>query len=274
MKNDKIIIINRSLEISEIDIWEWYLNIELELEHSFLNMGEKKYLSDYYYEAGLLRSWRRPFFKHHYARTFTKAVNFVLPNKEQPVILDLGCGTGTQSLCFALLGARVIAVDMDSQALSIFKKRVIFYEEKSGRNLNISIYESNIFTFNLSDCGLLDGIYSLFAFNMMMPAEKLLDILAINSKIDCRIAILDGNNQSWLGKIIPSRRRDQCLSPKQLTSALEKRNFAKKSQIAGFSIPPFLWYILPKKILNLIDTYLGKNSFFAISYQSLFYKKT
>ena len=80
MKNDKIKIINRSLEISEIDIWEWYLNIELELEHSFLNMGEKKYLSDYYYEAGLLRSWRRPFFKHHYARTFTKAVNFVLPN--------------------------------------------------------------------------------------------------------------------------------------------------------------------------------------------------
>ena len=89
----------------------------------------------------------------------------------------MGCGTGTQSLCFALLGARVIAVDMDSQALSIFKKRIKFYEEKIGRNLNISIYNSDIFTFNLSDYGLLDGIYSLFAFNMMIPAEKLLDIL-------------------------------------------------------------------------------------------------
>ena len=47
--------------------------------------------------------------------------------------------------------------------------------KKNRQNLNISIYNSDIFTFNLSD-GLLDGIYSLFAFNMMIPAEKLLDI--------------------------------------------------------------------------------------------------
>ena len=262
-------IINKQPELFEEDAWAWYLNIPLELQDYFLTDEEKSHFAEYYHEAGLLRPWRRSFFRHHYSRTLAQAANFLFAEKQSPLILDLGCGTGTQSLCFALMGARVVAVDMDSLSLSVFKKRIHYYEQISGRSLDITIHEANIFSFDFSSIGTLDGIHSLFAFNMMLPTIKLLDLLADNSRVGCRFAVLDGNNQSWLSKVIPSRRRDQCLSPVQLASELEKRGFRVTSQMAGFSIPPVFWYVLPNRMLHYLDTYLGKNSQLAISHQTL-----
>jgi len=259
--------------VHEKDIWNWYNNINYELQKNFLSIEEKKVLKEYYKEAGLLRGWRRSFFRHHFARTFTKAANYLLDETSSPYIIDLGCGFGTQSLCFAIMGAHVLAIDMDETALEIFLKRKKFYESLLNRPLHIELHHCNIFDFDFSNKKPITGIYSMFAFNMMQPSERLIAILSKYSQSRCRLAILDGNNQSWLSRFIPTRRRENCLSPFELEQQLSKHFFMVVDQTPGFCIPPVIWSILPNSFLRTVDNLLGRFAFFAISYQTLAIKQ-
>jgi len=258
---------------TETDIWGWYLLIKKELDQDYLSETEKSFLFDYYREAGLLRLWRRPFFRHHYAGTFYKAVRHIFDQRAPFHLLDLGCGTGTQSLYFSYMGVHVTAVDIDKTALDIFKKRKKFFENYLGKQLSIDIRRSDIFELDFDSIPPLDSIYSMFAFNMMQPSKQLLDILAERARTGCRLAILDGNNRSWLARLIPTRKREHCLSPAELCRELKKRSFEITSQEAGFAIPPIFWSMLPNAILEPVDRLLGRNLLFAISHQTLAIKK-
>ncbi len=123
-------------------------NITSELKAGFLAHDQCKYLGDYYNKAGLLRNWKRPYFYHHHVKSFYKASQYFSISEKSCRILDLGCGVGTQSLLFALLGAEVISLDIDEKALAIFRKRKIFYEKQSGRQLEIQVNCTNALTFN------------------------------------------------------------------------------------------------------------------------------
>jgi SAM-dependent methyltransferase len=250
---------------------QWYGNIESELAAGFLTEREADHFKDYYVEAGLLRNWRKPFFMHHYANTFTFAVQFLLPKSDkQRVILDLGCGSGTQSLIFAMLGAHVVGIDMDETALVILKKRQTIYEGILGRKLKIEIHCGNIFDIDLAALGPFDGVYSMFAFNMMQPTLPLLDRLLPSLAPHGSFVVLDGNNQSWLAKI-PGRRRN-VLSPKALEVAFKQRDF-KTARICGaVSIPPLFWAVLPKRLARGLDRLLNRSWFWPISYQAMFCK--
>ncbi len=260
-------------DISESTIWKWYLNVETELQIAFKDHSVHDYFKSYYHEAGLLRRWRRPFFRHHFARTFAKAGKHIFSGQNNPLILDLGCGSGTQSLWFAIMGARVVAVDMDEKALGIFRQRKVLYEDLLDQELPISIYHEDIFKFDFGSIGPFNGIFSMFAFNMMQPSKKLLTILSEKSAIECRLVILDGNNRSWPSRYIPSRRRDNCLSPIELQRELVRNSFIIVEQSPGFCIPPLFWAFLPTTFLRKMDSKVGKNSFLAISYLTLAIKR-
>ena len=47
---------------------------------------------------------------------------------EMPVVLDAGCGFGSESFLFAMLGARVIALDVSAEQIAIAEKRKPYYE--------------------------------------------------------------------------------------------------------------------------------------------------
>ncbi len=256
-------------ESTEAAIWNWYLNIKIELTILFQKDLLQDYYRSYYHEAGLLKWWRCSFFRHHFARTFAQASDYLLKCDHTPHILDLGCGSGTQSLWFAIMGAQVIAIDMDEKALSILRKRKRFYENLLDRKLKISIFQRDIFEFDFSSINPLDGIYSMFAFNMMQPSKKLIRLLSKQSSSGCRLAILDGNNRSWLARFVPSRRRDKCLSPSELKQELFQNAFTVIKQSPGFCLPPVLWAFLPTAFMRKIDFILGKYPLFAISYQTL-----
>src|SRR4051812_12668366 len=110
--------------------WRWFENIEVELAASVLTDPTKVLLHNYYSNAGLLRQWRRPFFRRHYTFAVAAAAKFLLnqASNRSVRILDLGCGYGTQSLLFAALGASVVALDGQSVALDVARERVAVYE--------------------------------------------------------------------------------------------------------------------------------------------------
>jgi SAM-dependent methyltransferase len=246
--------------------WGWYCNIPIELTDDFLSSAQKTYLAEYYIEAGLLRSWRRPFFRYHYARTFALAVSFLFANPDKkPVILDLGCGTGTQSLAFALLGAKVFSLDMDDRALEILIKRKALYEQHSGRFLDINVYNADVFKFDYKEIEAIDGLFSMFAFNMMQPTKKLLPLMISGLSNEGRIAILDGNNLCWLSKF-PWRRRN-VLSPIELNDELTENEFDVVLHNGGITFPPVAWYLLPYSLLKNLDNWVGcKSWMFPISH--------
>lgn len=260
--------------ITEDLVWKWYSNLFIETQLPIYSESEMEYFIKYYREAGLLTTWRKPFFKQHYCFSFFEAVQFIFSSGRNIRILDLGCGTGTQSLFFALLGADVISIDMDSKALSIFEKRVAYYRQKANKRINISIINADVFKFDFRAVGPLDCIYSMFAFNIMVPAKTLIEKIAPFTSVGCKFVVLDGNSTSWLPLLVPSRRRKNVLSPMQLEHCLAESQFITKRHKQGIAIPPIFWRFLPENVLRKLDSILGKLWIMAISHQIMAQKDT
>ena len=248
--------------VDEEAVWAWYQNIPEELASLNLDAEERDSFTAYYQDAGLLTRWRREFFRQHYSHPFCRAANHLQASEGQ-VILDLGCGTGTQALFFALRGSRVIGVDMDTVALRVFEKRRKNLERIAGRALDVSLLDANVFEVDLSHEG-VTGVYSLFAFNMMQPSTQLLGRISDWATDDVRIAILDGNNQSWLPRLVPSRRRD-VLSPTQFETELRRSGFSIDAHHGGVGLPPLAW-LLPSFLAQPLNRRLCESWLFSVSH--------
>lgn len=249
-------------------IERWFGNVALELAAGWHAGAGRQCFEEYYLEAGLLRAWRRPFFMRHYAETLAQAARHLLAGRPRPRILDLGCGTGSQSILFALLGAEVVAVDLDQVALSVMRSRLARYQSMAGGPLEVRILEQNTFEVDYRALGPFDGVYSLFAFNMMQPSQRLLDRLAPHCAPGARWAVLDGNRESIWNRIIPGRRR-RVWSAAEMKRALEGAGFRVTSQTGGVALPPPLWALLPWRWALGLDRALCGGSFWPISVQTL-----
>ena len=249
-------------DLTEESLWRWFQNIANEIPLLSLSDDERRLFEGYYRAAGLLKGWRRPFFRHHYALPLLLAVVEFFKTAKRPRILDLGCGTGTQSLLFALLGADVVAVDMDESALDVFRKRKALYEYRSGRSLRISILSGNIFELNLHSVGPFSAVYSLFAFNMMQPARELLRRLEPHLTKQALFAIQDGNRGHFFNRFF----RRRFASRDELRAGLSAVGFASVCHIGGYAIPPVFWHLISARLLEPIDRLLTKSDLLTVSY--------
>jgi SAM-dependent methyltransferase len=81
-----------------------------------------------------------------YARRRAHAVQAILEAPE-PVVLDAGCGFGSESFLFAALGAQVLAVDISEAQIAVARKRQHHYEQLLGRPLNITFSPADLTTY-------------------------------------------------------------------------------------------------------------------------------
>ncbi len=254
-----------SAALTQQDVWDWFGNVPRELEVLPLDDAERSLLEGYYRDAGLLREWRRPFFRHHYTYPLLLATRAIFDRHQRPCILDLGCGTGTQSLLFALLGARVVGVDMDATALGILAKRKALYESQIGRTLDISTHCGNVFELDFGPLGPFDAVYSLFAFNMMQPTAKLLDRLAPHLRDGAVFAVQDGNREHFFNRVF----RRRFASSRVLRPMLDRLGFQDIRHIGGYAIPPILWSLAPDTLLTSLDQRLARSHLLAVSHLHL-----
>ena len=228
----------------------------------------KLLIENYYLDAGLLKRWRRPFFKHHYASAVASAANFLVAErpKGRTRILDLGCGYGTQALLFAALGAKVIALDGDRTALDVARQRKAMYESAIGRHFEITFVEANALTFDYRQLEPIDGVHSMFAFNMMQPSSVVWTALCAALGPEARVAILDGNRDSWIGHL---RMRRSAWSPREFALALDKARFATRLHRGAIALPPLCWTVLPEGAGVWLDSKLRRGWFWPVSHQIL-----
>lgn len=246
------------------DIIRWYNNIKHEIKTLSLPEELKKKYHEYYREAGLLNNiFKYRFFHHHYSRLLYIVIKHIINMVPNCRILDLGCGTGTQALLFALLGAEVVGIDLDKEALQILEIRRKYYESKIGKSLKVTSHCVDAFK---TDFGLykpFDVVYSLFAFNMMQPSGKLLDILCQHLNPGALLFIQDGNKNMWFNKLFRPR---PVLSRSELKNVLVNRGFVNIEALGGYAIPPPLWQIFPNILLRKIDALLTLFPVLTVSY--------
>jgi SAM-dependent methyltransferase len=249
--------------IPDRTVWSFYRNIELEVQCGALTIPDNKALRAYYEEVGLLRRWRRPFFRKHCVEAFDRMCSFLLAGRKRPTIIDIGCGMGTQALYLASVGARVIALDRDERALGTLQRRRRLYERIAARSFDLRIVAGEAAECNYADCGQIDGVYSMFAFNMMQPSRGLLDRLLPALRSGARIAILDGNND-WLFQSCRRSHTRTALKPGALASIFDSHHIGIKHHRGAVAIPPVFW-LADSAVLRWVDDRLTSDWRFSVS---------
>lgn len=222
-------------EFSRQDVSRHFANLFKELEMLELS-DSARYQLEWNY-GKFLDERNRTFYLYHFEPLIEKAVKVLFEKSENPLIVELGCGTGTQSLLFALLGARVIGVDITPAAIQLCQRRQALYESQFG-SLEIKFHCANVFEFPLASLAPVDGIYSLFAFNMMHPARPLLTQLLSTLRSGGRFMISDGNQSSFFSMLF--RKRPGVLTPSEMREECKRQGCRVLYLEADCVIPPFI----------------------------------
>jgi SAM-dependent methyltransferase len=245
----------KSLAASSLEerIERHLLGFLTELDRVPFTNQERERLQDPKILGRLTDDRSRPYFLYHFGTLYARAVRALLPphsasypsypvpfvlsqftpGKKRPYIIELGCGSGTGSLLLASLGARVLGLDLDETLISACRKRQQFYEPSKGPlDLRFEIADSINFDYRAQ--APIDGVFSLFAFNLMQPWTDLLRRLMPALANDGRIVIADGNCDSLYNRLVRPR---EVPSPRQLSRELTRWGLLSSVTYHGI-IPP------------------------------------
>lgn len=199
------------------DVARFLSNFEAEIDGTGFTSAERRALVDVRILGRMLDVNWRPFFLYHFTAPILRTANAMFAMNRTPTLLELGCGSGTISLLFALMGANVLAVDLDPVLLSACRKRQREYERHFGP-LNIEFRLANVFDLEY-DAMQVDGVYSIYAFNLMQPSRELIPRVTRALKLAGKLAITEGNRLCLYNRLF---RRRPVLSLPQLEAELAR----------------------------------------------------
>lgn len=256
--------------LKQTDVFRYLQNLELEIARRLFSQSELLLLLQDALYGKFLDKKRRPFFLYHFLPLWENTINKLFEDNAHPKIIELGCGTGTSSLLFALLGAEVIGIDLNRTLIEICQKRKQFYEKHIGRDINACFHNANAFNFPFENHAAVDAFFSLFAFNLMKPPDILLARLVPSLRNGGKMIISDGNQSSLYSCLIPTRRRSGELSPLMMQKKMEMLGCRICKIETHCAIPPFVFRFpraqkLALKIEDLVRL-SGLHKFFGISY--------
>lgn len=165
----------------------FYDLIKEEIIKSNLLYGEEdaNKLKIYYtnlYKDKELNNFRR----HYYGLRVMHLIRNIRDNK---IILDAGCGTGSEAILCGILGGKIVGVDISGEQLILAQKRVKYYENKLNININIRFSVKNI----LNHFGQYDLIWANEAISHIDPIEDFFKISYNNLKSGGKLIIADAN---------------------------------------------------------------------------------
>ena len=122
-----------------------------------------------------------------------EAFERILAAEDTPSILDCGSGWGTQAILFAMLGAKVIGVELLESRVDIANARLEWYREQTGQDLDVQFIARNVFpVLKEHPCRI---VWVCQAISHIHPAEDFLDGLHDAMPPGGEIIISDAN---WL----------------------------------------------------------------------------
>lgn len=165
-------------------------------EHSrkYLSPAQYKVLKSYYRKYNEKNA---EYYGHHYAQRLRHVVKLIL-DLPSPMVLDAGCGVGSETILFGLLGADVTGVDLSKERLNVAKARIPFYEDRYGIKLHTRFHLKNILRYYADEK--FDIIWANEFISHVHPVEDFFEVAAKNLKQRGYIIICDTNGMNPYAK--------------------------------------------------------------------------
>jgi SAM-dependent methyltransferase len=198
------------------------------------------YLKEYYSGYAANISWvrfRALFFAMRLQPVLSYIEQFQQENSRPPVILDLGCGFGMETIFLGLYRARVHAVDVSSEKIRVAGKIKQNIEGKQGTSLDVDFGVANLFDFVPSQA--YDAVYSSATLHHIEPASGAIQTIADLVAPNGYFFLSDENGYSPIQQFVVQKK----------IGFTKPRKYLKVDGETGRSFwygnenirPPFLW---------------------------------
>jgi ubiquinone/menaquinone biosynthesis C-methylase UbiE len=253
--------------LSVQNVKDWYNNISKEIENASYSEIVINAMNDpKNYYGKLLDKNTSNFYKHHFSLSLHKTINYALSlkvAKGETKWLEVGAGAGNQVILLALCGFELFAVDIDPLAGRIIKERQQYYEQITGRKLNINIIISDVMEYN-AGIESFDIINFQFSFNNIeFPKNTIRHLIQKLSKGGLWI-MHEGNKSSIFNSIL--RPNKQWMNPSEVAMELKAHNIEVLTYHGGYALPPIFFRYEWLKVLNRLDALLTRIMIISNSY--------
>ncbi len=254
------------------------LEREYDGKNPFLDSKEYGIFRKYY--GSLRNKARRYVYKNLYQGRLRYVTN-LLPSLKRPLILDAGCGLGSESLLFSFLGANVVGVDLNEARLKVAEKRKLFYKDLIKGKVEFLLGD----VFKIIKRQKFDIIWMNESISHIHPAERFLKLAYQQLNPGGRVIISEGNGGnpyillkrfmetgrwSWTSHFVQGPQTstkvgyavERLFTYKQITNILlEAGYFIGRVEFTCF-IPVFLIRNYKMfKIINRLERWLEKQKF-------------
>jgi 2-polyprenyl-3-methyl-5-hydroxy-6-metoxy-1,4-benzoquinol methylase len=166
------LLAKRLQDISVTDVWDFINNIWTEDRVIDFTETDRQHLWNRYAGFGIIRE-RHAYYRQDYVRPFWRALRYIFGQNPHPKIFDVCCGTGSHSILFALMGARVVALDHSPGQLDAMRKRQAYYEKYCQNVGRIEILQDDALSSEPASRGPFDAVYSTAGMGHFLTAETI-----------------------------------------------------------------------------------------------------
>lgn len=157
------------------------------LKNQYLDGFHQKILNEYY--SNYKKNWNEYIQFHYTNQTFE--LMEILSKIDQPKVLEVGCGCGTESLWIAYHGTDVTAIDISHDRLSVAQERKKSIEKCLNKKIKCSFELKSLFDLDINNQ--FDIIWMEQALHHIEPRSEALDRLCDLLKPKGFIVISEAN---------------------------------------------------------------------------------
>jgi 2-polyprenyl-3-methyl-5-hydroxy-6-metoxy-1,4-benzoquinol methylase len=236
----------------------------------YLTRKEFKALCRYY------SSWmaNSKYSGHYFSQRLKNPVKVIMDSGNiRPEILDCGCGFGSESIAFGLLGARATGVDLSPERINVASKRLNYYKDRCSGGMDVSFKNINILDDSIDK--LFDLVFAKEFITHVYSVPRFIKFAKRVLKSDGHLIITDANPLNPIVQAVAWRAHrkglftavtdprtgkdvqyavERLVSPLHLRSLLRQNNF--KSQLFFYGVPP-----VPSAVIPLIRLFENKTNF-------------
>lgn len=233
-----------------------------------------------YYRRSFKNKARRYLYKNLYHSRLRYMINLLF-NLRNPIILDAGCGLGSESIFFSFLGAKVVGVDLEEKMIKAAEKRKLFYKDLIKGEVEFVLGD----VFEVIKKQKFDIVWMNEAISHIYPDEWFLKLAHKQLNPGGRVIISEGNGDnpcvrarqviqtghwSWTTHFVQDPRTgkkvaytgERLFSLKQITSILEKTGYSiGHVELTYFTVFFLKRYRVINEIMRGLEQWLDKRKF-------------